>query len=158
MHVNCYEISVKSPVDREEFLTVDWAADYAEALGFDYAEEVDDEVEKEALEMFPTIFPNGMFTLVGERAFRYNGGFAEWEKAYAERIKELAAALPEEDVLRSEEYSKMNQYIRNPFGTVVFYDEDKSTYQKEVAFMRSVVRGLQEGDVLHIGGIVSFVS
>ena len=155
----CYEVS-KEEIDVEDRLTAFWGEDYAEGLGFAYCEDMDDAARKEALDAFTGHFPEGMFTRVSDNRYRYNGGFAKWEKEYSELLRQIAASLPSNQLLASEEFQRLLQTVQHPLRGVLFYvtDETESTYMDDLTAMRFLIGTLQEGDLLSIGGAVYFVS
>lgn len=151
-----YEIS-KEPIEEDDYLTMDSCVDYLEKYDFDYCKDADCDDRLSDVERFPAIFPIGMFTKVGENSFRYNGGFAEWEKSFCSNLKGLAAGLPDEGVLSDRALYRIKHLIENPIGDYMFYfGEHFPTIQPGVMFMNLFVSNLKVGDVIYIGGVVYF--
>ena len=156
MFFTAYEIS-KEPIEEDAYLTQDSGVDYLEKYDFSHCDDVDADERKSDIARFPAIFPKGMFTPVGENGFRYNGGFVEWEKSYCDKLKRLAAALPEEGVLHDNALYSLKSLIENPLGDYMFYfgEHFPSLYRGD-SFMKLLVSNLKVGDIVYIGGVVYF--
>lgn len=156
MNFTAYEIS-KEPIEEDAYLTQDSCIDYLDKYDFSHCQDVDSVDRKSDIAHFPAIFPKGMFTPVGENGFRYNGGFAEWEKSYCDKLKCLAAALPEEGVLQDNTLYSLKSHIEHPLGDYMFYfGQDFPSLYRGDSFMRKFVSNLKVGDIVYIGGVVYF--
>lgn len=106
------------------------------------------------------ILPKGMFTLVNGNTLIYNGGIETIVKDWVSRIRAKALAVTEENVTDfvGKRYI-LEKELSNPLGTSCrFYLDNEGTqsFSEQSDELVRMIKSLNHGDCLYIGGIIDY--
>lgn len=158
MHANIYQIS-KSEVDKDCYL--DETTLYCGDGNFiDYCSDIEEcDREAEICKLVGTFLPEGMFTMVGGNAIRYNGGIDAFLEKWIENIRKAVGKMTKDTITESYERYRLRMAIDNPLNSdTLFYLDDDGTsgYAKRPGDFFDMLKDMEPGDLLYVGGIVDY--
>lgn len=109
-------------------------------------------------ELVEHYLPKGMFSLVADDTLRYEGGYREWLADWVKDIQEKAAAVTAENVTDwiGARY-QLEKCIRSPLDSaILFYGDDEGCerFPEHSGDFMTGLKGISEGDMLYIGGVL----
>ena len=158
MHSRIFQITTEQ-VERKNYLNEN-TLEQGDGSPINCCSEIDDDEREQNIAcLVGAILPKGMFTRVGTNIIRYNGGMEQWKAETVAMIQEKAAALTADNFFRYSAHRNLEQALVNPLGTAyLFYTDTEGLqgYADQSYYFMLFVGGLEEGTLLHIGGVIDY--